>query len=593
MMVTGDHSMTGIAVSQQIGMLSKTQPIVVFDKEAPKKGPNFVARPTSTELPQSPRALKSPSAAPKAATFAASPGNLAQKSTTPQRSFAQAQSRTAGSFLSTSRASSSVTNIEATDAAAFRASLRKAKFAVAEPTSDSTSRLGSEPETSAPASDLLPYPLHAPSQSCRPLLEGSATSSASTPEAVALAASSSLFKSSSLLAPSSAGSSAASSGAARAAAKAPSPLLASYLKSMGGAKQSSTLPTSSVQNQPVSAEQRSQAQPPDEPPSHAQAESPLSPKLSRFSKVSFNSSAFSKGASSTWLNQLYSPQCEKVEGVRLSTDSVQPESCSDSQPQLLPRSSVTRPPEFEPQSDSQLQSQTQTMKTQSMKTQTQKTQTQTSTSDANQLLRSRLKSSLQVQSTGGQEVTNAESEFRKKTSVLDLRQWAVEQSRKQQSFSPQGLGLALSGLRRSLEMQSGHRNRSLDLVRADVKNMRLSFDSANLPRDDKLRCVKLVVVPTAWQLAAVDRLHDEGRQSGHQCAPCCCAVLCCAVLCCAVLWRAVMCCAVLWRAELCRAVLWRAVLCCAVLCRAVLCCAAHDVASQLALLSLVPNKHSS
>ena len=129
------------------------------------------------------------------------------------------------------------------------------------------------------------------------------------------------------------------------------------------------------------------------------------------------------------------------------------------------------------------------MKTQSMKTQTQKTQTQTSTSDANQLLRSCLKSSLQVQSTGGQEVTNAESEFRKKTSV-DLRQWAVEQSRKQQSFSPQGLGLALSGLRRSLEMQSGHRNRSLDLVRADVKNMRLSFDSANLPRDEKLRCVK-------------------------------------------------------------------------------------------------------
>ena len=70
----------------------------------------------------------------------------------------------------------------------------------------------------------------------------------------------------------------------------------------------------------------------------------------------------------------------------------------------------------------------------------------------------------------------------------------MEQSRKQQSFSPQGLGLAMSGLRRSLEMQSGHRNRSLDLVRADVKNMRLSFDSANMPRDEKLRCVQLVVL---------------------------------------------------------------------------------------------------
>ena len=499
MMVTGDHSMTGIAVSQQIGMLSKTQPIVVFDKEAPKKGLNAVTKPNSTDLPRSPRAPNSPNAA----TFVTSPlGNLEQKSPAPQRGFAQAQGRTAGSILGRSRISSSVTNIKAGDAAAFRASLRESKFALAEPAATPASTLGSDSDAitaSAPASVLLPpgdsppampasqaYPLHAPSLSSRPVLQGSAASSASTPEAVALAASSLLFKSSSLApapkSPSVAGSATVSLGAAKAAAKAPSPLLASYLKSMGGAKQSSNPSTSSGQGQSASAEQRSQTHSPDEPPSRAQ--SPLSPKLSRFSKVPGDSNVLSKGAPSMWSNQLCSPQCEEeTEGVRLSIDSAAPESRSDSRSQLLPKSLAPRPPEFESQSRSQLHTETQTAKIQ-----TQKAQTQTSTSDANHLLRSCLKASLQLQPPN-QEVTSAESEFsqQKKKTSFDLRQWAVEQSRKQQSFSPQGLGLALSGLRHSLEMQSGHRNRSLDLVRADVKNMRLSFDSANLPSDEKLR----------------------------------------------------------------------------------------------------------
>ena len=504
MMVTGDHSMTGIAVSQQIGMLSKTQPIVVFDKEAPKKGLNTVTRPNSTDLPNSPKAPNSPRApnSPCAATFAASPlGNFEQKSPAPQCGFAQAQGRRAGSILGGSRVSSSVTNKEATDAAAFRASLRKSNFAFAEPAATSASPLGSDPDAimaSAPASVLLPpgdspaamlssqaYPLRAPSLSCRPVLQGSAALSASAPEAVALAASSLLFKSSSLAPasepPSLAGSLLASSGAARAAAKAPSPLLASYLKSMGGAKQSSNPPTSSGQGQSASAEQCSHVHSPDEPPSHAQ--NPPSPKLSRFSKVTGDRNEVTKGAPSMSSNQLCSPQCEEVDGVRLSIDSMPPDSRSDSQTQLLPKSPVACLPESESQSSSQLHSQTQT-------TMTQKAQTQTSASDANQLLRSCLKASLQLQPLS-QEVTSPESEFsqqRKKTS-FDPRQWAVEQSRRQQSVSPQGLGLALSGLRHSLEMQSGHRNRSLDLVRADVQNMRLSFDSANLPRDEKLRSV--------------------------------------------------------------------------------------------------------
>ena len=490
MMVTGDHSMTGIAVSQQIGMLSKTQPIVVFDKEAPKKGLNTVARPNSTDLPNSPRAPNSPSAAPKAGTFAASPlSNPEQKGPAERRSLAQDLGRTAGSIPGSSRVSSLMTKSEATDTAALRASLCRSKYA--DSAASSASALGSGPyasAVSAPASHDSPaaesaseaYPLHAPSQSCRPVWQGSADPSASTPEAVALAASSLLFKSSSLSAPSLAGSSTAPSGAARAATKAPSPLLASYLKTMGGAKQPSIPLTISVQDQPASAEQRSQAHSPDEPPSHAQAESPLSPKLSRFSKVAHDSNAFSRMAPSMWSNQGNAPQCEKVEGVRLSIDSAQPEPRSDSQTQLLPKPPVTQPPEFELQSGPELQRQTQTAKT----------QTQTKTSDANQLLRSRLKASLQLQLMS-QEVASGESELsqQRKTISFDLGQWAVEQSRKQQSVSPQGLGLAMSGLRHSLEMQNGYRNRSLDLSRADVKNMRLSFDSANLPRDEKLRCV--------------------------------------------------------------------------------------------------------
>lgn len=88
---------------------------------------------------------------------------------------------------------------------------------------------------------------------------------------------------------------------------------------------------------------------------------------------------------------------------------------------------------------------------------------------------------------------------RKKTSA-DLRQWAVEQSKKQQSLSLQAL--ALSGIRATLEVQSGQRNRSLDLVKADVKNIRLSFDSTTLPKDEKLRCAVLGVLqqlgPIAW-----------------------------------------------------------------------------------------------
>ena len=524
MMVTGDHSMTGIAVSQQIGMLTKTQPIVVFDKEAPKKGLTAISRPNSTDLPNSPYLApggpNSPHVALKAAALA-TPVKPEQKSAALRRSLGQG--RTAGSVLGSSRLSSSVTALEATDAAAFRASLRKSTLA--DVNSDAVlacSPLGFDPGSSAvsvpgaaAASALLPpddspaavpasaaasvlppaddppaaglaslasqaYPLHAPSLSCRPIMQGSTASSTSTPEAVALAASSQLFKSSLLAPVSKAPASASSSSASSGTSKAPSPLLASYLKSMGGARQSSN-PPGSVQFQQASVAQRSHAHFPDELPTHAQ---PESAKLTRLGKSTDDSRAFGQDA-----NQLSSAGCTEVEDARLSMDSVQAESRSDSQTQLLPQSSATQLPHPKPHSRFQLH------------TQTQKPQTQAhmSASDKDQLLRSCLKASSQQPQPMSHEVTHAESphaesEFsqqRRKTS-FDLRQWAVEQSRKQQSLSPQSLGLALSGLRRSLEMQSGHRNRSLDLVRADVQNMRLSFDSANLPSDEKLRWVRSI-----------------------------------------------------------------------------------------------------
>ena len=74
-------------------------------------------------------------------------------------------------------------------------------------------------------------------------------------------------------------------------------------------------------------------------------------------------------------------------------------------------------------------------------------------------------------------------EQRHRTS-LDLKSWATEQKKKRQLLP----GEAISGIRASLEIQGGRRQRSLDLVRADVKNVRLSFDSASVPKDEPLRC---------------------------------------------------------------------------------------------------------
>ena len=473
--------MTGIAVSQQIGMLSRSQPIVVFDKEAPKKGgTNSTSRPNSTDLPNM------PSLSPKAATFAASPLGIPQHDIPPtRRSLAQAPGRLAVSnFSSNSRASSSsVRNVEAADAAAFRASLRNSRFAITEAAAASTSSLASVADPTAasvsasavasvsvpavdsaaavPASDA--YALRAPSASCKPLFRDSAASSASTPEAVALAASSMLFKSSSLLAPTTGWTSlTASSGASRAAGKAPSPLLASYLKSM--ARQLNSPQSGPLPEQPASAVQHSQA---DDQLSHAQAESH---KLSRFGKVQDDGSALSTAAPNIWSNRLFLPHAaEAVEGAKASTDSAQADLHSDSRISLLPKTSVVR---FDvSQSGSQLQSQI---------------QTPISTSDAAQLPSS-MTQSIQPQPMS-QEVFHAEADWdqHKRKTSMEFRHWAVEQSRKQQSLSLQGL---MFGMGHSLEMQRGHRNRSVDLARADVKNMRLSFDSASLPKDEKLRCV--------------------------------------------------------------------------------------------------------
>ncbi|KAL3160263.1 hypothetical protein ABBQ38_009745 [Trebouxia sp. C0009 RCD-2024] len=140
MMVTGDHSMTGIAALQQVGMLSKGQPIVIFDKEAPKKGPtqlpaspNMAPKKSLTQLPARPDVM------PKAAASIVSP--LSDLLPQAHCSLAPGPGREFLSALSSSSMSSCVSTIEAADAAAYRASLRRPKFV--EPAAMSISSLPS------------------------------------------------------------------------------------------------------------------------------------------------------------------------------------------------------------------------------------------------------------------------------------------------------------------------------------------------------------------------------------------------------------------------------------------------------------------
>ena len=130
-MVTGDHFMTGIAVSQQIGLMGKSQPLVVFDKEAPRRA--------SGALYKSPKGTNP--AEPPASPLGKAPRSTASKSETPAES---QQHRSKVTF--------SVASSEAADAAAFRAALRRSAFFSAFPSSP----------LSAPPSDSIARSSHAP-----------------------------------------------------------------------------------------------------------------------------------------------------------------------------------------------------------------------------------------------------------------------------------------------------------------------------------------------------------------------------------------------------------------------------------------------
>ena len=237
MMVTGDHTMTGVAVSQQLGLLAKSQTTVVFDREAPKKPSD--GSPASANL------------AARATTFAASPlGNGQHNDQDLRRRLAEGSRPPARNNHDSSRVSFAATDSENVDTAAFRASLRQSilnsavstlasDVLAAAPVSDSasasspsiqqaavvqrsssvsastssafhpaavvqgppTSASGSAP-VSRPAAAITAsddYDLQARSASCAPLVQDTAASSAAasasiTTSAASLAASSMFFK---------------------------------------------------------------------------------------------------------------------------------------------------------------------------------------------------------------------------------------------------------------------------------------------------------------------------------------------------------------------------------------------------------------
>lgn len=448
MMVTGDHSMTGIAASQQIGLLGKGQPIVVFDKQAPKKG-----LPGPSELRDS--LDMGPQAAAQAASSLTKPPHAG-----PCRSLASAAGRASLSALTSSsrQSCSSVSTVEAADAAAFRASLRRSHFMLAMPAempTSSPSSLAASPSAAASATGDSPSAVaaakagavSAPARSCTSAVQAlDASSVASSDPAVALAASSILFKSTSLSAPAALSTAAGLPSAAASAAastpaaakivpktKTPSPLLASYLRSVSGAKpQSNPEPKGMPEQQPEAAPPHGRTPSADEQPSHAHVTHPESHKASRFSIQASGLQASGTDTASPGSDQLSSPGS----GARLS--------------QGLPHTELRSPPRAQRSRQSPFDYFPQLKVHSELQPQDLSHPSPTSPTQ----LRSCLKGSAQPHSLRQALAESDWQQQRRKTSA-DMRAWAVEQSEKQQSLSLQGL--ALSAIRQNLEMQSGHR----------------------------------------------------------------------------------------------------------------------------------------
>ena len=105
-------------------------------------------------------------------------------------------------------------------------------------------------------------------------------------------------------------------------------------------------------------------------------------------------------------------------------------------------------------------------------------------------------------------MTHTQADKDRDRTSFDLRKWAREQDKTQ----PQSR--AVSDIQNSLEIKDSKRTRSLDLLRADVKNIRLSIESARLPQGEKMLCMsveegilKVVTSKDAFKMIA------EGAQS--------------------------------------------------------------------------------
>ena len=106
------------------------------------------------------------------------------------------------------------------------------------------------------------------------------------------------------------------------------------------------------------------------------------------------------------------------------------------------------------------------------------------------------------------DMTHAQADKDRDRTSFELRMWAQQQGRSQ----PQSH--AISDIQSSLDIKDSKRTRSLDLLRADVKNIRLSIESARLPQGEKMLCIsveggmlKVITSKDAFKMIA------EGAQS--------------------------------------------------------------------------------
>jgi len=106
------------------------------------------------------------------------------------------------------------------------------------------------------------------------------------------------------------------------------------------------------------------------------------------------------------------------------------------------------------------------------------------------------------------DMTHAQADKDLDRTSFELRKWAPEQG-KSQPWSR-----AVSDIQSSVEIKDSTRTRSLDLLRADVKNIRLSVESAGLPQGEKMLCMcvdggmlKVITNKDAFKMIA------EGAQS--------------------------------------------------------------------------------